>query len=76
MTRRVSRVDTGPRHTILWRGAVEDYAYDWACGLHTDKAFKAELAEYGYSIDLRQADIGNWLEVVEIATGTYYNIEV
>ena len=62
MTRRVSR-------------AVEDYAYDWACGLHTNEAFKAELAEYGYTIDLRQADIGNVLEVVDIATGTYYNIE-
>lgn len=63
MTRRVSR-------------AVEDYAYDWACGLHTDKAFKAELAEYGYRIDLRQADTSNVLEVVEIATGTCHNIEI
>ena len=63
MTRRVSR-------------AVEDYAYDWACGLHTNKEFKSELAEYGYSIDLRQADTSNVLEVVEIATGTYHNIEI
>jgi hypothetical protein len=63
MTRRVSR-------------AVEDYAYDWACGLHTNKEFKSELAEYGYSIDLRQADIGNVLEVVEVKTGLYYDIEI
>jgi hypothetical protein len=63
MTRRVSR-------------AVEDFTYDWACGLRTNREFKAELAEHGYSIDLRQADLGNILEVVEVKTGLYYDIEI
>jgi len=42
--------------------AAELILYDWACGnLETPHAKRA-VAALGFSIDFRQADIGNWLD--------------
>jgi len=48
---------------------LEGTMYEWACGNLTNDEFKAALFFLGYTVDLRQADKDNTLEVVCRRTG-------
>ena len=42
--------------------AAEIILYDWACGnLETSHA-KRGVSALGFTVDFRQADVGNWLD--------------
>lgn len=58
------------------RKSLEVMAYKWACGEVSNEQFKFSLYFAGYTIDLRQADNGNKLELVHKVTGKVETIEV
>lgn len=56
--------------------AAEALAYRWACAEIPSGVFKAELGHLGFDIDLRQGDYGAFVEVQDVETGRYVNLEV
>lgn len=58
------------------RNSLEKLAYQWACGNVSNAQFKFSLYFSGYTIDLRQADNGNKLEIVHKTTGKIETLEI
>jgi hypothetical protein len=42
--------------------AAESALYNWACGNFTTENVKHHCKALGFTIDFRQADIGDWME--------------
>lgn len=53
---------------------IETLLYSWACGQLSNQSLKNEIARYGLYIDLRQPDLGNWMEVYD-SEGNIYSVE-
>lgn len=55
--------------------AAEAILYDWACGNLETAHAKRAVSALGFTVDFRQADVGNWLDA-EYRDGSFVTLYI